>query len=86
MLQKGDGKEKTDEVPASVSDCGQLALLDDGPDEIGCIGCCFGVEEEVESELVDGVVAQVVHAPKGLPKDLQWILAGSEGEYGVEGC
>lgn len=59
-------REKTDEIPAIVLDGGELGLVYDGPYKVRKCSGRFGIEEEVEGEVVAGVVAEVVELPEGV--------------------
>lgn len=85
MRKERRERKKTDEIPAIVLDGGELGLVDDGPYKVG--ECSGGdvVEEEVEGETVAGVVAEVVELPEGLEEPVEGVLAGTEGQDGVEG-
>ena len=75
-------RKRTDEIPASVLDGGELGLVDDGPYKVGG---CRGIEDQVEGEAVAGVVAEVVELPEGLEEPVEGVLAGKEGKDSVEG-
>lgn len=82
--KKGERKG-TDEIPAIVLYGGELGLVDDGPYKVGESSGGVGIEEEVKGEVVARVVAEVIELPEGMEEELDGVLAGDEGENGVEG-
>lgn len=78
-------RKKTDEIPAVVLYGGELGLVDDGAYKVWESSGGVGVEEKVKGEVVAGVVAEVVELPEGVEEELEGVLAGNEGEDGVEG-
>lgn len=85
--QIGSGEEKrerrfTHEIPPLLPDGIRLTLCDKGPHELG--NGRVHMQLEVEREVVSGRVEEVDEPPADLVRELEDIVARSEGEDGMQ--